>query len=386
MRSLSRPFALSLAALVLVSCGDDDAGDSSPDTSSPAAPSAGPTTSAGSATTAVQGSPSSSTAPVTRVAPLSVTSAGTNPLLVGTVGVGIAAGIFDDLGLEVDFSVIGRQGGINSVVAGQADLTETNTNNAGAIEKEGKDVSAVWAASGGGLGITLLVGADGPTTVEEFVEQAADGCVFGVSAPGSSGYGYAKIFTRALGVDCEILELGETAQIVGAVVTGRVDAMANALTNTEVAAAYDAGELRVLLDTADPSIATLDIPQYTERVWIGLAENLESKRESVERFVEGMKRAAELFETMPADEIAELLLTIEPVAAEFPADDRDLLVEAIESARPFVNWNDGFISAEDWALGLATASEFEVPDFDPSDPARSYEAVIDMSFYEAAEP
>jgi len=318
--------------------------------------------------------------------PIKVIVPGLSPVLAGTVALGEAAGIFDDLGLSVDvqFGIGGSQNAISLVVAGEADLAEISGIAAGALEVQGQDISIVWGVAGGGLGMSLITGADGASTVEELQASAADGCSFAVTSPGSSSYGYAKTFSQALGIDCELIEFGEVGQIIGAVVSGRADAFAGPVAGPINAAVQD-GNLQVLFSTSDPDDNTIEISRFTERTFAGMAENLEAKRASVEAFVTGMRQAAEAYASMSNEEIANLLLTLEEYQVDYPEEaDFERLQADVEQARAFVNWDDGHISEENWSSQLEAATTWEVPDFDADDPARSYDAVVDMSFYDAS--
>ncbi len=387
MRSSHRKAVVVCASLlVFAACGDDDA-DGEASGSTAASTTAGAVESTDAATPATDGAQTTVAPAPEPVEPLTVIAPSANPTIVGTVGVAVAAGIFEELGLDVDLQAGGND--LNLVVAGSADLTQAATADAGSLEAQGKGMSAIWAASGGGLGAVFLVAADGPESIEEFTQEAADGCSFGITSIGSTSYSYGNALNAALDVDCELLELGSsTSQIVGAVVSGRADMMVGTPGNPSVAAAIEAGELKVLIDTADrgdPLVDELGIGEITDRVWIGLEDNLESKRESIVRFVAGLKTAAEMFETAPAEELADLLLTLDLMKDEYPAaEDREDLIAAIEAAKPYTNWNDGYITKEDWEQGLASIATWGLDDFDPADPARSYERIVDMSFYDEA--
>ncbi len=367
-------------ALVLFStvaaCGDDDSDESGSSTPPSAVVTEG---SASPASSAASGE--SPTEPDRLV----FSAAGTNPNLVGTVGLGVAAGVFADLGLDVVVEVTGRGEALNAVIAGRADITEMNTTSAMDVEGQGKDMSAIWAASGGGAGWALVTSSTGPASVDELVALAQDGCTVAVTAPGSTGYGFTKMFMGALGIDCELIEHGEVDLMVGALLADRVDAYAAPLNEPQTAAALEAGRAQVILNTSDPSIAEFGLPRFTQRVFVGLAENLDDKRDAVSRFVAGLKTAADMFQSMGADEIAAALLTVDAIAVEYPtAADEERLAAGVELAKEVVDWNHGYISPEDWELGLETMATWDIPEFDPTDDARSYERIVDMSFFEAS--
>ncbi|WP_158559944.1 ABC transporter substrate-binding protein [Prauserella sp. PE36] len=318
---------------------------------------------------------------------ITVVTASSNPTISGTVALGIAKGTFDEAGVEVNLELGEGSQAVNTMVAGRADLTESSATSASSLEVGGKDISAVWASAGGGLGLKLFTAADGPKTVEEFETELADGCSAGVTAPGSSGYGYMLLLKEELGLDCELVELGDTAQILGAMISGRVDTMLSTSDDPALAAAVQAGEVNIVLDMAKRErITELGIPQFPDRIFFGLKRNLDGKRDAMVAFASGMKEAANLYASMDAEEIADAILSIEVLATEFPTDeDRTGLIASIKESKPFVNWTDGHIAEKDWNNLLSAAADWEIDGFDAADPKRSYANIVDMSFYNAAE-
>jgi ABC-type nitrate/sulfonate/bicarbonate transport system substrate-binding protein len=317
---------------------------------------------------------------------LTVIVAGSTPTITGTLALGIAEGIFQDAGVKVSLKIGEGAQAVNAMVAGQADLTEASATSASSLEAQGKDISAVWASSGGGLGLKLFTATDGPKTLEEFQDQLAGKCTAGVTAPGSSGYGYMALFNDELGLDCELRELGDTSQILGALLSGRVDSMLSTANEPSVAAAIEAGQVNILLDTANPEeIRGLGIPQFPDRVFFGLKSDLDAKSDAMQAFAVGMNQAASLYSSMDADGIADAMLSIDSLQSEYPTDeDRTSLVGGIKDSKPFVNWADGYISEGDWNTYLNTAANWGIDGFDASDPKRSYASVVDMSFYDSA--
>jgi len=323
------------------------------------------------------------------VVPLKVLVSSGNPQYIGTVGVGIAEGIFSDLGLEVELEIAGSGQETNLVIAGSADLTITGTADLGSIEGQGKDVSAIWAAGGGGLGVIFLAPIDGPSTVDDFTAKAEqDGCRFATTSPGSTTWQYGNAFNSALGLECELVEFGGSSEVISAIAAGRADVGVSTPSNTAANAALDEGQLQILIDTRevdDPTVEALGISATVDRVWMGLADNLEAKKASVRRFIEGLMLAGEIYQERAPEELADLLLTLEVVQAEYPTpEDVEDLVQGIESSKPYVDWNDGQITPEEWDQTLETIGTFGLEEFDPTDPARAYDRVVDMSFYEAA--
>jgi ABC-type nitrate/sulfonate/bicarbonate transport system substrate-binding protein len=313
---------------------------------------------------------------------LTVIVASPNPTITGTIALGIAEGTFEGAGVKVHLEVGEGAQAVNAMVAGRADLTEASAASAGSLEAQGKDISAIWASSGGGMGLKLFTSAGGPTTVAEFQDQLAGQCSAGVTAPGSSGYGYMALFNDELGLDCRLVELADTAQILSALISGRVDTMLSSASEPAVATAVGSEQVNIILDTASGEVTELGLPQFPDRVIFGLSSNLDNKRADVEAFTEGMQRAAVLYQSMDVQEIQAAMLSIESIGAEFPtAEDRAGLTKAITDSKPFVNWTHGYIAESDWNSFLNAAANWDIDGFDHTDPKQGYASVVDMSYY-----
>lgn len=302
----------------------------------------------------------------------------------GTIGLGVASGTFENAGVVVEIQVLDGAQATNAMAAGRADLVITGPTSASSLEVQGKDVSAVWASSGGDLGLRLFTAADGPATLSQFKRELAGKCTWGVTSLGGLDYGYANLFNKKSGLGCKIVELGDSQSVLGALTTGRVDIMIGTGQSTDMTAAVEAGKIQVILETEDPEWRALALPEYPRRVAYGLAANLGKKERAMVGFLAGMRQAAKLYASTDADEIADQLLTVDAIKNDYPsAHDRQVLIDSIKSSKPYVNWNDGYISRADWKEFLKdTAENSGIKDFDPDDPRRSYENVVDMSFYD----
>lgn len=303
------------------------------------------------------------------------------PTIAGTIALGIASGTFQKAGVDVELEIAEGAQAVNAMVAGRADLTEASTTSASSLEVQGKDTSAVWANSGGGLGLQLFAAADAPKSMSEFQSQKSGKCAAGVTAPGGSGYGYTTMLNKKLRLDCKMVVLGDSDQILGALMAGRIDVALSTGGDKGWEDAVDADRVHVLLDPDD--LETQGLPQFPERVLFGLADKLSAKKKAVVSFMTGMRQAAKLYASADAGETADKLLTVDAIKTDFPlAEDREVLVTAIEASKPYVNWTDGYISSEDWEEMLKTVATWGDKDFDPKDPKRSYDSVVDMSFYD----
>jgi ABC-type nitrate/sulfonate/bicarbonate transport system substrate-binding protein len=314
---------------------------------------------------------------------LTVSVASTNPLLATTAW-GIASGIFEDAGVDIKLVVGGGTQAVNQLVANQADIAESSPASAGSLQANGKPTSIIWSSAGGGLGNIFVTGQKGAKTTEDFVDLAKSkgGCKIGVTSAGSTTYGYAKTFQKALGVSCELVSLGAQEQIQAAVIAGRVDATAVTKGFSGVSSAIAEGKLNVLIDTTDPAQVTdLNIPRITERILMGLDGKLRQESDAVERYLKGLNGVDQLIRSSSNAALAKLLLKLPEYSADYSGDEANL-ERAIESVRPFINFNAGYISDESWASTIATMKTWDIPDVDLDSDAFSYDQLVDMSYYD----
>jgi ABC-type nitrate/sulfonate/bicarbonate transport system substrate-binding protein len=322
--------------------------------------------------------------PPTPATPLSITI-GTNSITAGSAQVVIAEqlGFFKQANLTVKYITPLGSGSDNALVSGQVDLVLDGLSELPLLGALGQNPVAIRGTAEVGRA-AFFAGSPGTTLAS--LKAKAGNCSIGTLGPGSLTYGYTTFYNNHLGLKCDIVPMSTASVIIAAAVTGRVDAIGQS--QDALIAALQAGQVTTLIDPSKPADrATAGLPDIPESAWVGMAPNLQAKKEAVIRFLQVMDRVdrwEELFYNKP-DTIANVIVK----DSNYTAVTEPILATQVTNGLPFLLPNklfttDGVLSQATWNSWLNFQNAWNIAGFDPSASYNAYNQRIDMSYLIAA--
>ena len=284
-----------------------------------------------------------------------------------------AMGLFKEEGVDVTIIDGAGQNTMNIVVAGQADIGQLGPPGPLLASAQGKPMSIIYAPLGSGLAGNL-VSRKNITALEQL-----SGKRVATTGVGSSVYGWAIQLKRATGVNFDLVTFNDVPTLLAALQSGQVDGAVGSYDYYNEL--IETAQVNVLIDLSKPADrAKYVLGQYPEGTTFGPPDRLKAKKESVVRFLRAYDRAMQMVTTGNTDDVVAKLKTAEQVRL-IP---EDKLKKYMLFDRQFYAPERGFITRENWAVGLKQYELWGIPNFKGDDPAYSYEARVDMSYLEAA--
>jgi len=266
------------------------------------------------------------------------------------------------------------------IVSGQADLAAFAAPAPLAVALQGQNSSIIWAISGGGVGGSML--ADGKTVKTLQDLKDLDNCRLGSFPPGTSSYGYAQLYKRKYNSNCTISPSSNQAVQVAALASGAVNATVGGY--AYLAPAAKVMDVPFVINTLiSRQRANALGPPFTEVVFWGMKNNLDSKRNAVVRYLRALALAQDFVLNSPTNRVASVLERVPDFAALPPNDVKNYVVPSFKGFMPLGGRNS-YIDRGRWSFALQRYTLFGLPNFDPSASAVSYENRIDMSYYTQA--
>lgn len=306
-------------------------------------------------------------------------------LAVPTVGgdllnhVALERGFFEQEGVDVQISENTLANTGTLVAAGEVDIAQFGVSLPTVTSIQGKDVSILFALSGGGHGGSIFSD-DEVATIEDL--QAMDECRLGTLPPPSSSFGLTAQYKENLGLNCEIVPLPDSPAHVGGLLADRIDAFVGSYGS--FLEAIDKNEIHPLIDSRDTAQREQYLPKpVAEVVVYGLKEKVEEKREAIKRYIRALLAAEEYLGDAPSEEVAESLKQNSLYDNLTPEAVKDGIVEGI---RPYllVGSEKGRISEAQWADSLEFQRLSDIEGFDPESERVQYAAMVDAAIYDEA--
>lgn len=356
MRSTGKLTGVMLAAALsfcAAACGDD--GPSTASESTTDAPTV--TTAGSSGTTTTQGPRAAIT--------VTLSAAVSNAAFYYS----LAAGFFDDANLDVTYTVDDPALQTTNVVSGRSDLAFTGITQAFVPVDQGKETTIIYGFIGGGA--QAFVGG-----IPEH-DSVGDCETLVTLTEGTGAYAWALEVQRAFDADFEITTLGDPALLAPAVVSGQADCYL--MTYERMAPQLAAGDMVVLFDPREKDSAPDGFPTDLVEggVW-GLTETIDAKREAITRFLAAMDAGVADMRTKTAEEVIAILRQ-DPT---FQATEEAAQIVSFEVSEPLISPNEGYLDEEGFEALIDFAQLAGQAFIDPDDPAWSYGARVDMSYYD----
>ena len=359
---------VAVALLLAAACGDDDDGGAAATT----------TAAGGTATTAAQ----STETTLEPVDPLKITIGSASELYAAT-WVALGNGLFEKHGVEVEVTGYdGVQSGLAQLSADQIDLFLFTPVLGLNLAKEDIDVSFVYRFSDLDYHFASFATIPEITSFDQLKALGSD-CRLATASVGTSMYAIALAFSEAYQLDCELVpQAGATLQ-VPALASG--DVQAAVVLNTPAFTAAEQGVLNLLYDPRTVTEAEgkkVLAESYPHIIAVGKTGTLESKRESVVRFISALQEGSEVVQSSTPEELTEIAQKVEPFATVDAAKAAAswAIIQGMIPDRP----DPGRITEDDWNALLQGLVKWGAEGIDPADPKLSYDAVVDMSYFDEA--
>jgi ABC-type nitrate/sulfonate/bicarbonate transport system substrate-binding protein len=239
------------------------------------------------------------------------------------------------------------------------------------IAQQGKQTQVIWAMQRGGAS-SYGVAKAGINSLKDCKRVA--GNVIGLS-----GYGTLLMYKEALNASFEIIQVGDTTQIIPSVLSGQNDCAMAGL--SAVTPGLQSG-LHLLFDPRKDPLPDPQVLKATgDGLW-GLKDNIDKKKSAVVKLMKALNKGQEYLRTHTDDEIAAALQkhpdmttrTIDNVKSTFLGDKPFLT---------FADQNPGAITEATWQSNLKLyGSSF--PYAANGQGAFSYANMVNMSYLSSA--
>lgn len=292
-----------------------------------------------------------------------------------------ALGYYEDAGVDVTIQEVGANY-LNLLTSGALDLAGSGTGASLAPVSNGMQTTIVYNTVGAGEGATLAVLADSPyRTVADLAGKRV-----AVIGSGGAAYGWGNIYSsiaeNEVGQAIEVISTTTPAIQLNGVLSGQFEALVT--TGGFIASLVEDGTLRLIADPTTPRFKTIvgdDLAnEYPEFALYGMKDNLDEKREAVERFLAAITRADNYLKLASAEDIAKTLAS----HPSFQGQTVDGLTYGALETKPFYAPTNGFITSETWAQALRNIKHWRVQGVDVDDPMYAFSNMIDMSYLENA--
>ena len=357
-----------VALLLAAACGDDDDGATATTTTA----GSGASTTAGETTTTA----------MEEVDPLKVTI-GSRSEVYGATWIALGENLFEKHGVPVEVSSYdGIATGLAQLSADQIDLFFFTPLLGLNLANQGIPMSFIYRFSDIDYRTAAFATAKGIATVDDLRALGSD-CRVASTSVGTSFYRMALAFIEAYGLQCETVPQASGTLQVPALASGEVQGAVVIPTM-----AYQAAKDGIINLQYDPRSVTEEegtkvfSESYPHIVVFGKKAVLEEKREAVVRFVSALQEASQIIETSEPLDLANITVKVEPWATTDPAASADSWA-VIQKQVP-LGEEAGRIAEDEWNNVLKGLVSWGVEGVDPADADISYDAVIDMSYFDEA--
>ena len=288
-----------------------------------------------------------------------------------------AQGFFKDAGVEVTFMDNVGSNVPTVVASGQADIAQSGLGTPLVLTGQGRQTVIIFnSLSGTG---SSVMGSPGVTKLDELKDQR----VASMAAKGTTTYGSAAWYNHKYKLNMDLVPFADPAAGAAALASGQVKgAVGDAGYYAEAVAN---GKAEYIYDTRDPEVRKQVIgDDVADAGYFGLKENLDKKREAVNRFMTAILRAGEYMDSASDEDLAADLQSF-PVYQAFPKETFPTLVKRARGHWTMIPPGNGFISDEAWDATLERLQYWGLDGFDKSDPQFAYDNMIDMAPFEEAE-
>jgi hypothetical protein len=204
------------------------------------------------------------------------------------------------------------------------------------------------------------------------------GCKLGTAAVGTDAYGFALAYKNNVFPNCSVQAFPSSVAVVAALARGDVDAaVGNPFRYTPM---IQAGTLVTVIDTTKVADRKKYLGvTYFDTVEFGLTSNLKAKRSAVVKYQKGRWAAWKLITKMTNLQVATILHKFAP----FGSRDLTDLASDVGLQRTYLNRGstNGYITKGQWNAALQGMATWQIPGYNASNPAYSYEQRVDMSYY-----
>jgi len=326
----------------------------------------------------------SGAAPAKAMEKLNVATA-SNAVIYGPFWVALADKLFEKHGVDVNVvSTSALSTGSAMLVSGHADLVVTTAFLALRIATEGKPLKFIVNLNNMGIRVNAVIARPDIKSLEELAAKGAD-CKVIMTPVGSASWANYQGLAARYNLKCAVSTAATSPLVLAGATSGQFDA---AMVNPQEAyAVRDAGKANVILDpltVGDELAGQLYQYRHPLSTVCGMGPNLESKREAVSRFVAALREAtAKISDTAP-DQLGTIASRLPDVFGTTPASALALQWKIQQSLFPR-GPDAGFIGEAEWKnLTAAAPAVWGFANLKPDEPTLRYQAVVDMSYFNAA--
>jgi NitT/TauT family transport system substrate-binding protein len=220
--------------------------------------------------------------------------------------VALAKGYLKDEGLEPKLVVTGSGSRSAQLLAtGQADVLLGNPEHVIVINREGRAAAMLAAVDQRNTFGNVLARADSPVRSIKDLK----GKTLGVTATGGGAYYYGNYLLQRNGLkegEVTWVSLGAVSNLVGALKSGRVEAVMASLSMMDTATKEGYG--RIVFDSRDGAAwnAQFGGPMPSSVIY-ALTDTIENKKDMMRRFVRGIVKADDFIKKASPEEIAQVI-------------------------------------------------------------------------------
>jgi hypothetical protein len=198
------------------------------------------------------------------------------------------------------------------------------------------------------------------------------------AAQASSTYAWAVVYKKVLRLSYDIVPLTDFNQIPVLIQSGQADCGVGGF--EPLASALQANKVHLLVDPKDKASFPQEVPLTSVGVSLwGLKDHLTAQRSTFVRVLRALKRSEAHVKTLSDAQLADELRR----NSDWQLIARDTVLYYLANERGFTYPNHGLISKESWA-STVNFLNIAFPQFTLDSPLSSYDARIDMSYFNAA--
>jgi NMT1/THI5 like len=308
-----------------------------------------------------------------------------------------AEGYFKKFGVKVDIQQNIGSDALTDLASGEVDLLTYATSAATSLIQKGQAVTAVYGFEKDPG--SALVTEKSIKTLAQL--KATSGCRLAVGAQGSQGYGYAVLYNKKFGLNCQLDQTPSAGVQIARVASGADQGM---VTNyTEALLAQHSNGANIIINPLLPGYrAKYSLPpQYLTGTIFGLSKNVKAKGPAIVKFLEALNAAAKIQVVSNSPRIAK----DDSEFSMFNGTPASVLLQQVKTTLPFngasanpntpppgasatvkaqAQYQPGWVTPAVWQAGLNQFTTYGLTDYNPKNPLFAYDKVVDMSYLKQA--
>jgi hypothetical protein len=230
-----------------------------------------------------------------------------------------------------------------------------------------------------------MIGAKDIKSVDDLRAKGKD-CRIATQPPGGGQYGTARSIVRAYNLQCELVSFPTDDAILNGLTSGATDAATGV--SPAIYTVRDKGQANLVVDPAKISEADgVKLVPKPVPYWVvaGVSDQIEKKREAVQRFIAALREAAALAEPMSVNQFTTSMASWKDAFDGIPVKGLEQTMTLLKPGMP-TGERAGEITPAAWTEVLDAFAFWQLPGVKKTDPEVQYDQIVDNSYFDATKP